>query len=379
MLSIRILALILAFAAQIASAQKPVLQDIADRWVGEYDNHLQVRANLDRPGPTVPELTRERRELKVVRLTAPQLGDLVLFFEEYRESQPGLANRQRVVSLVLDAKRNQVRARQFFFKGARYDRSPLAPEVIARMSPADFDLSRPYCDLWFSWEPEWQRYRGRMQPGACVSEHEVDGMVHADFEMLLYGKELWYRDRSIRLANGTVRGEIDGFSWLLFTRKSTPHIAQQQGVWRGVFRRYDADGRLTAEFPSEITMRVMPKDGRLMYHQTNRYLPAGKPEEVLESYGEVRDGRVYFGNARLDAWKMDVPDDPSGRSAVILMQYKDGSGLYVHEIVSVSADGRHRARATQYLKDGRIVRRTLIDEDKVTDDWAAYDAARTPR
>ncbi len=247
------------------------------------------------------------------------------------------------------------------------------------MSQADFDLSRPYCDLWFSWEPEWQRCRGRMQPGACVSEHEVDGMVYADFEMLLYGKELWYRDRSIRLANGTVRGEFDGFSWLLFTRKSMPHIAQQQGVWRGVFRRYDADGRLTAEFPSEITMRVMPKDGRLMYHQTNRYLPAGEPEEVLESYGEVRDGRVYFGNARLDAWKMDVPDDPSGRSAVILMQYKDGSGLYVHEIVSVSADGRHRARATQYLKDGRIVRRTLIDEDKVTDDWAAYDAARRTR
>ncbi len=43
MLSCRILALILAFAAQIASAQKPALQEIADRWVGEYDNHLQVR------------------------------------------------------------------------------------------------------------------------------------------------------------------------------------------------------------------------------------------------------------------------------------------------------------------------------------------------
>jgi hypothetical protein len=58
------------------------------------------------------------------------------------------------------------------------------------------------------------------------------------------------------------------------------------------------------------------------------------------------------------------------------MNYKDGSGMYVHEIVSVSSDGRYRARATQYLKEGRLVSRTLIDEEKITEDWAAYDAAR---
>ena len=215
-----------------------------------------------------------------------------------------------------------------------------------------------------------------MDPGACISKDTSDGGSYIDYEMLLTGGELWYRDRTLRASDDTVRGEVDGFSWVLFTRSGVPHIAGQQGVWRGVFRRYDPSGKLTAEFPSEITMRVIPKDGRLDYHQTNRYFPEGKPKEVIESYGEVRDGRAYFGNARLEGWKMDVPDDPSQRSAVILMNYKDGSGMYVHEIVSVSSDGRYRARATQYLKEGRLVSRTLIDEEKITEDWAAYDAAR---
>jgi len=156
--------------------------------------------------------------------------------------------------------------------------------------------------------------------------------------------------------------------------KELPYIAKQQGVWRGIFRRYDKDGKLTSEFPSEIIMRVIDEKDKVSYHQTNRYFPLGAPEEIIESYGEVRDGKIYFGNKRLDAWKMDISDDHTKRSAIILMEFKDGSGLYAHEIVSVSEDGRHRSRAAQYLKNGLIVRRTLIDEEKITDNWKEYDA-----
>lgn len=357
------------------SDAEKALSEITKAWVGEFDNHLQVRTNLDRLGAKGPELSRERRELKAYRLDAPQLGKYVIFFEEYRANAPGTANRQRVVSLVYDAERKQVRARQLFFNGEKHGRQPLAPAAVAKMPLSDFDLSRPGCDLFFRWEDANQRYRGGMDPGACVSKDVRAGKNYIDYEMLLTGGELWYRDRTVRQVDGVIVGEVDGFSWVLFTRSGLPHIAEQQGVWRGMFRRYDANGRLAAEFPSEITMRVIVRGDKLDYHQTNHYFPKDQPEEIIESYGEVRDGRVYFGNARLDGWKMDVPDDPTQRSAVILMDYKDGSGLYAHEIVSVSADGRFRARATQYLKDGRIVRRTLIDEEKLTSDWAAYEAA----
>ncbi len=363
-------------AAEIGSDPQQMIKEIAQRWVGSYDNHAQVRSNLERGGDSGPELTRERREMRVVQLDAPQLGETVLYFEEFRESQPGTAHRQRVVSLVYDAKQRQVRAEQLFFRaGPTYDRKPLAPAAVAKMPPQDFQR-QPTCDLYFTWEEANTRYRGAMLPRTCVYEHEVDGWVYAEFEMLLGPQELWYRDRSVRVLNGTTRGEIDGFSWLLFTRSRLPAIARHQGVYRGVFRRYDAAGKLTAEFPSEITARVIAKDGKQIFHQTNIYAPANAPRQVIESYGEIRDGRIWFSNDRLDGWSMDIPGDPTGRGSVIVMNYKDGSGTYVYEIVTRSADGRRRSRATQYFKDGKLERRTLIDEEKVTDDWAAYEAQR---
>jgi hypothetical protein len=53
-----------------------------------------------------------------------------------------------------------------------------------------------------------------------------------------------------------------------------------------------------------------------------------------------------------------------------MISFADGSSLY--EIVTNSPDGQHRHRSAQVLRDGRVVRRTLIDEEKVTDDWRSY-------
>jgi hypothetical protein len=352
-----------------------MIAEIAERWRGEFDNHAQVRANVERGGPQGAELTREKREMQVVRLDAPQIGRTVLYFEEYRGTQPGTAHRQRVVSLVFDPKMRQVRAEQYFFReGPAYDRKPLAAAKVAKMQPTDF-RRQPNCDLYFTWEAANKRYRGAMLPRTCVYEHEIDGWVYAEFEMLLYPEELWYRDRSMRVMNGTIRGEVDGFSWLLFTRSKLPEVARQQGVWRGMFRRYDADGKLTSEFPSEIIARVVNRDGKQVYHQTNTYRPSNAPQQVIQSFGEIRDGRIWFSNERLEGWSADIAGDPSGRGSVIVMNYKDGSGTYVYEIVTRSDDGRRRSRATQYFKGGKLERRTLIDEEKITDDWAAYEAA----
>lgn len=76
---------------------------------------------------------------------------------------------------------------------------------------------------------------------------------------------------------------------------------------------------------------------------------------------------------------MDVAADTSRRMNVLNMTTKDGS--YVHEVISLSDDGKKRSRVTQFLKDGKILCRALIEEEKVTDDWAAYEKlhkAQTP-
>jgi hypothetical protein len=364
-----------------------VIEEIARRWEGRFHNHRQVLASEARGGPAAPELTRERRRLEVHRLEAPQLGRVVLYFQEFRATRPELAHRQRVVSLVVDPEAGCVRAEQLFLRGGpTYDRPPLEASAVAELSPEAFER-HPGCDLFFRHEPEPDRWRGGMRPGACVYPHPDDGPVCADFEMLLHPDQLWYRDRSVRVADGTVRGEVDGFSWLLFDRAEAPilrpRLLEQQGVWRGTFRRTDADGSLQETFPSEIVIRVLGDagngagEGVPRYHQTNLYRPENGPERRIEAHGTIADGRVWFRGSSYEGWAMDLDSGGHGRSCLIVMHSLDGSGPDVHEIVSLSEDGLHRARCAQFLRGGRLVGRTLIEEEKVSDDWRTWDAGRT--
>ena len=262
--------------------------------------------------------------MRVHRIQAPQIGKTVVFFEEYRATQPGQAHRQRVVSLVLEPASQRIRAVQWFFKtGPTHDRKPLDPAAVAKLGRVDFTFF-PTCDLYFDYEPGGQRYRAGMLPKACICEHPNDGQVHADLKMLLHPTQLWYRDRSIRLPNGAARGEIDGFCWLLFYRSTALPFAQNQGVWKGMFRLCDAEGRLTAEFPSEIIARIEDRGGQQLYRHINRYTPPDAPQQVIESTGEVRERRVWFENERLSGWSMNFPAGTSGRGSVIVMDYKDG-------------------------------------------------------
>jgi hypothetical protein len=360
--------------AQSAKTPEQMISEISDFWIGRFDNHLQVANNIDLGEPTMPELTREKREIKVERLNAPQLGKVVLFLEEYRETSPKSAHRQRVMTLTWDTNSQKVRVNQFFFKkGPAYDRKPLEAKFVAGMPISDFEhIVR--CDLFLAWDAKLSRYNGGMIPKACTYQHPVDGEVYAEFDMLLWKNGLWYRDRSLRVSNGTVRGEIDGFSWLRFKKKTPlpreefanifPAISRQEGVWIGRFRRYDAEGNLMADLSSEITVKLDFSNEKTPFHQTNKYTFADGKTQIIESEGRIEGNKLFFSNAQIEGWATDLISDDNKRTSIFFFKYKDGSNIYVYEIVTLSDDGKIRSRATQYLKNGKIIRRTLIDEVK---------------
>ncbi len=348
------------------------LETIAARWQGSFHNRRQVAAHVARGGPAAPELTRELRTMVVERLQAPQLGEVVLYFQEFRASAPHLAHRQRVVVLRQDQDRGAVRAEQLFFRGGpTYDRPPLAASLAADLGPEAFDR-HPGCDLFFAAEPALDRFRARMDPGACRYSHPQDGEVCAEFEMVLHPDQLWYRDRSLRLADGSVRGEIDGFSWLLFDRAEgaaeLPALVGQQGVWRGSFRRYDAGGSLLETVPSTVTIRVNEEAGHWLYHQSNLLGPEDAPLRRIEARGEIHSGRVWFTSDRYRGWAMDLPGEQPAAGSLLVMHPHDPADPEVHEIISCSPDGRRRWRVAQMLKEGRLVGRTAIDEERLTGD-----------
>ncbi len=364
-----------------------LLETFANYWTGAFSNERQALAERLNREPDYAEAVRLVRDMRVHRLDAPRIGEIVLFLEEVKTDRPKLAHRQRVMTLKWLESTGEIEVEQLFTSLEQaYDRPFMPPEGVANMSREDFFLVAE-CNLFFRWEPDKTRFKGGMRPQACRYEHPESGPVYAEFDMLLDRHRLWYRDRSIRLSDHSIRGEIDGFSWLRFDRLSdqpvlangdrisraqlrrrSPLTAKMEGVWEGTFRRVDHEGKVISTLPSRITVRLLP-DGEVHdYHQTNILNPDSSEEQRIESYGKWDVDRLRFFNDRVDGWAKAVAADEAGQTSVFLMEFKDGSGLTVSEVVSfVPGDPDVRMRATQYMRDGRIVRRTLIDEIRVSD------------
>jgi len=382
-------------AAPISAAETgephPRVAQFADYWVGSFSNERQVRLHEDRLVPDYPELVRLPRDLRVHRLEGSPLGDLVLFLEEIKMDEPTLAHRQRVMTFAWRAESQEVEVNQLFFKeGPTYDRTLLDPEKVAAMTKDTFRLEAN-CNLFFTWDEALQRFKGGMRPQACKYDHETSGPVYAEFDMILDRHRLMYRDRSIIRADGSIRGEIDGFSWLRFDRladvpvlangdlisrdelmRRMPASGSMEGTWEGRFIRVGPDGEILESFPTRIIATYLPDGEAFDFQQVNIYRP-GTPEETrIESFGKWDVDRLHFFNERLEGWSKDVDLDESGLTSVFYMSYLDGSGLKVSEVISRSPDDPNkRMRATQYMKDGKILRRTLIDETRVEGPKAA--------
>jgi len=104
------------------------------------------------------------------------------------------------------------------------------------------------------------------------------------------------------------------------------------------------------------------------YHQTN-VLKFGQPDEKrIDSYGKWDVNGLRFSNFRLDGFSPAFGIDDANLSTAFTMSFKDGSGLEVSEIITYAKDRKSRIRTSQYMKDGKILRRTMISEKKVSDD-----------
>ena len=156
-------------------------------------------------------------------------------------------------------------------------------------------------------------------------------------------------------------------------RDRFPVLARHEGVWDGTFMRLDADNKVAAEFKSRIIKRFLPDEfWPKIYHQTNMYEFADGTTQVIDTKGEYRDGKIHFGSERVQGWQLDDLTDPFHRTVFLYMVYTSDPDQYVYELINISDDGQHRTRMTQFLKNGRNTRRTLIDEDLVSSDWSNF-------
>ena len=160
-------------------------------------------------------------------------------------------------------------------------------------------------------------------------------------------------------------------------RRRQPVTARHEGVWEGVYRRYDAEGRPLGQHRSRVVIRFRPdpRGGSEIYRQSNYYFhPDGRVEDI-QTTGGFDGERLRFASDRVEGWSIDDAGDPARRTCLLYMNFLKNvswytAGVQVYELINIADDGRHRTRMTQHLKDGRTLTRTLIDETFVTRDWA---------
>jgi hypothetical protein len=156
-------------------------------------------------------------------------------------------------------------------------------------------------------------------------------------------------------------------------RAQMPLLARHEGVWEGRYRYYDAEGKEVDSHASKLICRFRD-DGPSTYHQTNHYTWDDGRTDVREFPAGLKDGRLFWDNDLIKGWASDVKLDEHARTTMLYWVRKGEPDTYLYEMIQISDCGQFRSRVWHWYKDGRLIQRTLIDETKSSDDWAAEDA-----
>ena len=145
--------------------------------------------------------------------------------------------------------------------------------------------------------------------------------------------------------------------------QAMPLHAAIVGEWKGTYTEFDGENRHIQTFASHLTC-VLPKAGEdFDLLQTNRYSFAdGRVEEhAFPAY--LRLNRLIFDTPRIQGCAQELGD---GLSVFVTWQRRDEPQLRYFEMVQFDAAISRKARVWQAFDAGVLVRRTLIEEVRVS-------------
>ncbi len=186
------------------------LETLVAMWPGDYDNREQLgfdaavgRRDLETGG-------HPRVHSQIRRVELPQLGQYVLYVEEYRDNNPAAIFRQRLYVLSADAAEQAIRVRLLFFRdGKPYLGAHRDPALLADIGSTDVS-SLDGCDVLIRREGDW--YQGAMQPRACMFGEDNERR-YADYQVRVFAHGYWFRDRQLSAATDQPVEQVADFTW----------------------------------------------------------------------------------------------------------------------------------------------------------------------
>lgn len=153
-------------------------------------------------------------------------------------------------------------------------------------------------------------------------------------------------------------------SWLEYEVKS-------QGVWEGVYRHIDPEGQIIDQHRSRLITHF-PEAGPYPFHQVNIYTWDDGRTVTLDfwvDYDLETDSMVYDDD-KIKGYFRKITEDHAGVSLLGHWRRHALPGVYFYEMIQRNEACNRRTRTWQWIKDeGGVYRRTLVDEEKISDDW----------
>jgi hypothetical protein len=143
-------------------------------------------------------------------------------------------------------------------------------------------------------------------------------------------------------------------------KRAMPSLAAHAGVWRGVYRHFDADGVLIDRHDARVEC-VFPNAGPFAYVQYNHFTWADGRELRAELPGILRDGRLWWDVETFHGYSWEAGDG----IVLLNLQRKDEPGANFFEMITMGSTGAYRARTWHWFRDGRLYKRTLCDEQRI--------------
>ena len=163
---------------------------------GEYDNAVQIK----RQGGEKPFFP-VRTIIKPVRM--PEVGEHVLYLEEYRDNDPAKLTRIRLYKFTMEPDAKAIRLHLV---------NPLKPEALvgahkdlARVQAlklADLRVDRDVCDVFI--RKDGAEFRGAMKERSC---NRPDQTV-VDYTLIVGPAKHWVRNRARSMETGAVAWEF---------------------------------------------------------------------------------------------------------------------------------------------------------------------------
>lgn len=151
-------------------------------------------------------------------------------------------------------------------------------------------------------------------------------------------------------------------------REGMPLLAKHEGHWTGTYTHVNPAGEVVDRHRSYLSC-LFPPSGDHAYHQVNVYTwPDGRTETHRFPGRYDGYGRMHFDTERIRGvtWALDE------NTLYLTWIFKErGSDLRLFELIVLSDDGARRCRTWQWVRNGALEMRTLINETRITGDEPA--------